>query len=158
MSTGLPDAPNGGMNLRNAASRSGGIAISDSPLSTTASDNSTPDPPAPEDFKPVWEAWNARSPEDQAALSVAANEALVARIETLNAEQRAGFHVTMFGRMPVDLAGVLGLSSPHGLAVAPFLLITALNLVGMVLLWLACLDVLARRPWSEAHPVPGATT
>ena len=67
------------------------------------------DPPAPEDFKPVWEAWNARSPEDQAALSVAANEALVARIETLNAEQRTGFHVTMFGRMPVDLAGVLGL-------------------------------------------------
>jgi uncharacterized protein (TIGR03083 family) len=74
------------------------------------------DPPAPEDFKPVWEAWNARSPEDQAALSVAANEALVARIESLNPEQRAGFHVTMFGRMPVDLAGVLGLRlSEHAL-------------------------------------------
>jgi uncharacterized protein (TIGR03083 family) len=73
-------------------------------------------PPAPDDFKPVWEAWNARSPEDQAALSVAANEALVARIESLNPEQRAGFHVTMFGRMPVDLAGVLGLRlSEHAL-------------------------------------------
>jgi uncharacterized protein (TIGR03083 family) len=67
------------------------------------------DPPAPEEFKPVWEAWNARSPEDQAARSVAANEALVARIESLTPEQREGFHVTMFGRMPMDLAGVLGL-------------------------------------------------
>lgn len=56
------------------------------------------------------------------------------------------------------LAGILGLSSAHGLAVAPFLLITALNLVGMVLLWLACLDVLAHRPWPEAHPAPAATT
>ena len=47
MSTGLPAAPNGGMNLRNAASKSAGMAISESPLSTTASDKSTPEPPAP---------------------------------------------------------------------------------------------------------------
>src|SRR5204863_94798 len=39
MSTGLPAAPNGGMNLRNAASRSGGIAISDMPVATTEADN-----------------------------------------------------------------------------------------------------------------------
>jgi len=43
MSTGLPAAPNGGMNLRNAASRSGGIAISESLLSTQASDRRTPE-------------------------------------------------------------------------------------------------------------------
>jgi len=67
------------------------------------------DPPAFEDFKPIWETWNARSPEDQAAQSVAVNEALVRRVESLTAEQRAAFQVTMFGRMPVDLAGVLGL-------------------------------------------------
>ena len=67
------------------------------------------DPPAPDDFKPIWEAWNARSPEEQAARSVAANEALVTRIESLTPQQREGFHVVMFGRMPVDLAGVLGL-------------------------------------------------
>jgi len=74
------------------------------------------DPPAPEEFKPIWEAWNARSPEDQAARSVAANEALVTLIESLAPEQRAGFQVTMFGRMPVDLAGVLGLRlSEHAL-------------------------------------------
>ena len=67
------------------------------------------DPPAFEDFKPIWETWNARSPEDQAAQSVAVNEALVRRVESLTEEQRAAFQVTMFGRMPVDLAGVLGL-------------------------------------------------
>jgi hypothetical protein len=55
------------------------------------------------------------------------------------------------------LAGILGLSSPRGLTVVPFLLITALNLVGMVLLWLACLDVLAHRPWRESQPAPAAT-
>jgi len=67
------------------------------------------DPPAPEDFKPIWETWNARSPEDQAAQSIAVNEALVKRAESLTPEQRAGFHVTMFGRLPMDLAGVLGM-------------------------------------------------
>ncbi len=67
------------------------------------------DPPAPEDFKPIWEAWNARDPEEQAARSVAANEALVARTESLTPDQRAAFHVLMFGRMPMDLAGVLGM-------------------------------------------------
>jgi hypothetical protein len=41
------------------------------------------DPPAPDEFKPIWEAWNARSPEDQAARSVAASEALVTQIESL---------------------------------------------------------------------------
>jgi uncharacterized protein (TIGR03083 family) len=67
------------------------------------------DPPGFEDFKPVWDTWNARSPEDQAAQSVIANEALVTRVESLTAEQRAAFQVTLFGRMPADLAGVLGL-------------------------------------------------
>ena len=74
------------------------------------------DPPAPEDFKPIWETWNARSPEDQAAQSVAVNEALVARAESLTPEQRAAFRVTMFGRMSTDLAGVLGMRlSEHAL-------------------------------------------
>ena len=35
---------------------------------------------------------------------IAANEALVTQIESLTAPQRAAFHVTMFGRVPVDLA------------------------------------------------------
>lgn len=74
------------------------------------------DPPAQDDFKPIWETWNARTPEDQAARSIAANEALVTRVESLTLEQRAAFQVTMFGRLPVDLAGVLGLRlSEHAL-------------------------------------------
>lgn len=36
----------------------------------------------------------------------------------------------------------VGLANPHGLAVLPYLLLTSANLVGMALLWLACLDVL----------------
>jgi uncharacterized protein (TIGR03083 family) len=33
----------------------------------------------------------------------------VSRIESLSPEQRGAFRVTMFGRMPLDLSGVLGL-------------------------------------------------
>jgi uncharacterized protein (TIGR03083 family) len=74
------------------------------------------DPPAPEDFKPIWETWNARSPEAQAAQSIAVNEALVTRAESLTPEQRAAFRVMMFGRMSTDLAGVLGMRlSEHAL-------------------------------------------
>jgi uncharacterized protein (TIGR03083 family) len=67
------------------------------------------DPPSAEDFKPIWETWNARSPEEQAAQSTAANEAFVSRVEGLTPEQRAAFHVTMFGRMPMDMTSVLGM-------------------------------------------------
>jgi uncharacterized protein (TIGR03083 family) len=67
------------------------------------------DPPGPEDFKPIWETWNARSPEDQAAESVAANEALVSRVESLTPAERAAFAVTMVGPAPLDLAGFLGM-------------------------------------------------
>ncbi len=42
MSTGLPAAPKGGMNLLKEASRSGGISIRDRPLSVTASESRTP--------------------------------------------------------------------------------------------------------------------
>ena len=74
------------------------------------------DPPSSEDFKPIWETWNARSPEDQAERSVAVNEALVSRVESLTPQEQTGFHVTMFGRMPMDLAGVLGMRlSEHAL-------------------------------------------
>jgi uncharacterized protein (TIGR03083 family) len=72
------------------------------------------DPPA--DFKAIWDTWNARSPEEQAARSVTVNESLVKRVESLTPEQRARFQVTMFGRMPVDLAAFLGLRlSEHAL-------------------------------------------
>ena len=67
------------------------------------------DPPGADDFKPVWDEWNARSPQEQASRFVTADQALVTRLESLTPEQRAAFSVTMFGRTPLDLAGVLGL-------------------------------------------------
>jgi uncharacterized protein (TIGR03083 family) len=74
------------------------------------------EPPTMEAFKLIWDTWNARSPEEQAAQSVIANEAFVTRVESLTAEERAAFHVLMFGRMPVDLAGSLGMRlSEHAL-------------------------------------------
>ena len=35
------------------------------------------EPPTMEEFQPIWDTWNARTPEEQAAQSMAANEALV---------------------------------------------------------------------------------
>jgi uncharacterized protein (TIGR03083 family) len=67
------------------------------------------EPPGMDVFKPIWDTWNARTPEEQAAQSTAANEALVARVEALSPAERASFTVVMFGRMPMDLAGVLGM-------------------------------------------------
>jgi uncharacterized protein (TIGR03083 family) len=67
------------------------------------------EPPSREAFPGIWDTWNARSPEEQAARSIEANEALVTRIESLTPEQRAAFQVAMFGPVPMDLAGFLGM-------------------------------------------------
>ena len=67
------------------------------------------EPPSRDAFPGIWDTWNARSPEEQAARSVEANEALVSRIESLTPEQRAGFQVAMFGPVPMDLAAFLGM-------------------------------------------------
>ena len=74
------------------------------------------EPPSREAFPGIWDTWNARSPEEQAAHSVEANEALVSRIESLTPEQRAAFQVAMFGPAPMDLATFLGMRlSEHAL-------------------------------------------
>jgi uncharacterized protein (TIGR03083 family) len=67
------------------------------------------EPPAMADFQPIWDTWNARSPQDQAELSIAVNEALVSRVESLTPAEREAFSITMFGRMTLDLAGFLGM-------------------------------------------------
>lgn len=67
------------------------------------------DPPSQDAFKPVWDTWNARSPEEQAARSVEVNEVLVAKLESLTPEQQETFSVTMFSAMSMDLAGLLGM-------------------------------------------------
>jgi uncharacterized protein (TIGR03083 family) len=67
------------------------------------------EPPTAAAFQPIWDTWNARTPEEQAAQCTAANEALVSRIESLTEAERDAFTVVMFGRMTMDLAGVLGM-------------------------------------------------
>jgi uncharacterized protein (TIGR03083 family) len=67
------------------------------------------EPPAMADFQPIWDTWNAREPQEQAARSVAVNEALVSRVESLTPAEREAFSITMFGRMTLDLAGFLGM-------------------------------------------------
>jgi uncharacterized protein (TIGR03083 family) len=67
------------------------------------------EPPSRDAFPGIWDTWNARSPEEQTARSIEANEALVSRIESLTPEQRAGFQVAMFGPVPMDLAAFLGM-------------------------------------------------
>ena len=61
------------------------------------------EPPGPDSFGPIWDSWNARSPGQQAADSIAANEQLVRRLEGLDAGQVAAFNLTAFGRA-LDLA------------------------------------------------------
>jgi uncharacterized protein (TIGR03083 family) len=63
--------------------------------------------PTQEDNQRIWDAWNARSPEEQAAQSIAANEALVSRVESLTPDQLEAFRVSMFGGMIMDIAGLL---------------------------------------------------
>ena len=64
-------------------------------------------PPGREDNERIWAVWNARSPEEQASHSVAANESLVSRVESLTPDQLAAFRVAMFGGMVMDAAGLL---------------------------------------------------
>jgi uncharacterized protein (TIGR03083 family) len=64
------------------------------------------EPPAREKFQAIWDVWNARSPQEQATISLAANEEVISRIEGLSDDKRAAFGVHMFG-MDLDLAGML---------------------------------------------------
>ncbi|HET9731753.1 MAG TPA: maleylpyruvate isomerase family mycothiol-dependent enzyme [Acidimicrobiales bacterium] len=64
------------------------------------------DAPGAESFQPIWDTWNAKSPEAQATDSVAANESLVSLIEGLPAADLDRFRLDMFGRR-LDATGVL---------------------------------------------------
>jgi len=67
------------------------------------------EPPGQEANQRIWDAWNAKSPEEQAADSIAANGSLVTRIESLTPDQLDAFRVTMFGGMVMDISGLLRL-------------------------------------------------
>jgi uncharacterized protein (TIGR03083 family) len=63
-------------------------------------------PPSQDAMGPIWDRWNAREPEAQAAESLLANEALITRLEGLDAEAIAAFHLDLFG-MDIDATGLV---------------------------------------------------
>jgi uncharacterized protein (TIGR03083 family) len=63
------------------------------------------DPPGQEDFLPIWQAWDARSPADKAADGLLADREMTQRFESLDAGQRARMRLTLFG-MDLDTAGL----------------------------------------------------
>ncbi len=57
-------------------------------------------------FQPVWDAWNARTPEAQAADALTWDEQHVSRLEQLTDEQLAAIRLDLFGRQ-LDAAGLI---------------------------------------------------
>jgi uncharacterized protein (TIGR03083 family) len=66
------------------------------------------EPAGPEDFQPVWDVWNAKSPDEQAADALAADERHVATLEQLTDEQLAKISLPFFG-MELDAVGLVRL-------------------------------------------------
>jgi uncharacterized protein (TIGR03083 family) len=63
-------------------------------------------PPASRDaFPPIWDVWNAKSPDDQAADAIASDEKHVQRLEQLTDEQLAVARLDFLG-MQLDAAGI----------------------------------------------------
>jgi uncharacterized protein (TIGR03083 family) len=48
-------------------------------------------------FEPVWERWNSKSPEDQAADALVADRQFLDELEALDAQERQSWHLSMFG-------------------------------------------------------------
>jgi uncharacterized protein (TIGR03083 family) len=63
------------------------------------------DPPGRDAFVPVWNIWNAKDPQAQAADGLRADQATLDQFESLDPEQKAGLRLHMFG-MEVDLTGM----------------------------------------------------
>ena len=63
------------------------------------------DPPGREEFVPIWEVWNAKSPQAQASDALRADQATLEQFESLDDEQRARLRLQMFG-MDLDITGL----------------------------------------------------
>jgi uncharacterized protein (TIGR03083 family) len=61
------------------------------------------DAPGQDAFPPIWDAWNARSPEEQVTDSLAATDEFLDRLEALDAAQSDSFRLAAFG-MDIDFA------------------------------------------------------
>jgi uncharacterized protein (TIGR03083 family) len=64
--------------------------------------------PGPEGNQAVWDTWNAKSPDDQAADGIESDERYVATLEGLSDEQLAAIRLDFFG-MQLDAAGMVRL-------------------------------------------------
>lgn len=62
-------------------------------------------PPGQDAFAPIWDAWNARSPQAQADDALRADEASVEQFESLTAEERQRLRLELFG-MDLDSTGL----------------------------------------------------
>jgi uncharacterized protein (TIGR03083 family) len=58
--------------------------------------------------QPIWDGWNAKTPEAKAVDALRADRAFLARVESLTDEERARFAFSMASRQ-FDLGGFLGL-------------------------------------------------
>jgi len=68
-----------------------------------------------EAYQPIWDAWNAKGPQEQAADCLAADEAHVSRLEQLTDAELAGIRHEFFG-MDLDAVGLVRLRlSEHAL-------------------------------------------
>jgi uncharacterized protein (TIGR03083 family) len=65
------------------------------------------EPVGREAFAPVWEVWNAKNPDEQAADGLAADEQHVETLEALTNEQLANIDLDFFGMMRLDAVGVV---------------------------------------------------
>jgi uncharacterized protein (TIGR03083 family) len=66
-------------------------------------------PPVSRDaFPPVWDVWNAKSPDDQAADGIASDEKHVQRLEQLTDEELAAARMDFLG-MQLDATGIIRL-------------------------------------------------
>ena len=63
------------------------------------------EPPGRDAFQPIWQAWNERSPQEQATDALATDEILVKRLESLSADERDRIRLQLFG-MDLDLTGL----------------------------------------------------
>jgi uncharacterized protein (TIGR03083 family) len=63
------------------------------------------EPPGRETFAPIWQAWNDRSPQSQATDALAADDALIKRLESLGPDELGTLRVPLFGR-DLDATGL----------------------------------------------------
>jgi uncharacterized protein (TIGR03083 family) len=66
------------------------------------------EPPRLESFQPIWDTWNARTPEQQAAAWRHSDALLVDRFESLDGEALARAHIDLFG-WELDAVGLMRL-------------------------------------------------